>query len=79
MSDSNPLSRRIHSKATFEIQPVRTGQESEFGPVLLFVELADQSQQVVGRGLDVAAEFGDLVAELFAFSLLESGVCKNGG
>jgi hypothetical protein len=46
------------------------------------VELANEFQQVMGCGVDVAAEFGDLVTEFLAVRLLELGrtwrlPCKN--
>ena len=41
------------------------------------VKLANQLQQVMGRGIDVATEFGDLITEFLAVRLLELRMVLN--
>ena len=38
-------------------------------PAVLFVELADQHQQLIGGSVNVGAQFGDLFAERFGFEV----------
>jgi hypothetical protein len=45
---------------------VGTGLETKLGPVLLLVKLANQFKEVVRRGVDIAAEFGDLLTQFLA-------------
>jgi len=58
------LTCRVHADATFEIEPVGAGVKAQFFVVLLVVEFVNEREQAGLSGVDVAAQFGNLLAEL---------------
>ncbi len=80
MRHAHLLSCRIHDDTPFPDQPVGTGADAVEVPEFVLVELADLDQQLVGRSIDIASEFGDLVAEFFGkevFRVDGDGVCRH--
>jgi len=62
-SHTDPLARGAQVEAHAPVQPVGARAES-IVPAALQIELADEIEQVAGRGLQVDRELGNLVAEL---------------
>ncbi|MDH3417355.1 MAG: hypothetical protein OEM64_13685, partial [Gammaproteobacteria bacterium] len=62
----------VHADATFEIEPMGTGAKAQSCPVFFVIEFAYQCEQARLSGVDVAAQLGNLLAELLRF--WESGM-----
>ena len=61
--DPDPFTGGAHVEPDAPVQPVGARAES-IVPAALQIELADEIEQVAGRGLQVDRELGNLVAEL---------------
>jgi hypothetical protein len=62
--DAHLLPGGIEADAAAPVEPVGAGDDAPAGPALAAVELGDEHQQAVGRGVDVGGEGGDLALEL---------------
>ena len=65
MSNSNFLACRTQVRTTLPVQPVGAGVDAFTTPAFLFIELADQLQQLKSGRVDVRCELGDFFAEAF--------------
>ena len=60
------LTGRIHADTALEVQPVSTGTNAANSPIFVLIEFADFHEQLIGGSVDIATEFGYLVAEFLA-------------
>jgi hypothetical protein len=59
------FSRRAQVQTHLEIQPVRTGRQLPIRPAVAAIELGDQCEPAIVRGVQLTGEFGDLRFQFF--------------
>jgi hypothetical protein len=64
MGHAHPLTRCAHGDAALPVEPVSARLRGAIGPALAPVELGDQHEEAMIRGVDVAGERADLGREV---------------
>jgi hypothetical protein len=58
------LARRAQVQAALIVQPMRTGAQAAISPALPPLELGNEGEPPILRGIQLAGEFGDLRLEI---------------
>src|SRR5262245_17348859 len=75
MRGAHLLARRADVDAALPVEPVRTGAGGAVRPAQSCIELSDELQEAMVRGVEVPGELGDLVRERPDLALTLEAFC----